>query len=270
MKTFIFVFLLFVCCSLRAEREFFAFDNGVTSIKSVEEQADLLKKLGYDGICTRPANCTDELLGAFDRHGVAITASYVVLKIGAENDGVPESIISHFRKLKGRKTIIWLSLNNREATMEAAVELTRSVCDRAAECDLDVVLYPHVGCFTERIPTCMQILKLAERKNLGLSFTLCHFLALNPHQDLENMLKRMGSELKVVLINGANELTVPKADWKELIQPLGQGTLDIGRVIRSLNEIGYDGPVGLQCYKVPGPPQDHLKMSMDAWKRINR
>ena len=253
-----------------AEREFFAFDNGLTSIKSVEEQAALLKELGYGGICTRPANCTDELLEAFDRHGVAVTASYVVLNVSEESAEVPEAVLSHFRKLKGRKTLIWLSLNNKKATLESAVKLTRNVCDRAAESGLDVVFYPHVGCLTERIPTCMAIMKQADRRNLGLGFTLCHFLAQNPHQETEAMLKSMGSDLKLVLINGANELDAPKADWNELIQPLGKGTFDVGRVIRCLDEIGYEGPVGLQCYKVPGTPRDNLKASIDAWKRLNR
>ncbi len=254
--------------SARAERPFFAFDNGLTEIKSVEEQAKLLKELGYAGICTRPANCTDELLAAFDRHGVRIMASYVVLD--ADKAEVPAAIIAHFQRLKGRDTVIWLSLNNKKASIEAAAELTRNVCDKAAESGLQVVFYPHVGCLTERIPTCMQIMKLAERKNLGLSFTLCHFLAQNDHQQMEAMLREMGADLKLVLINGANEQPLPKADWNELIQPLGKGTLDLGRLFRTLDEIGYKGPLCLQCYKLPGSARDNLSASMEAYKKLNK
>lgn len=261
--------MLAFCSGVQAERPFFTFDNGLTDIKDVEEQAKLLKDLGYAGICTRPKNATDAMIAAFDKHGVQIMATYVVLSVEASKTEVPEEIVTHFKKLKGRQTVVWLSLNNSKAPIESAVELTRNVCDKAAENGLNVVFYPHVGCLTERIPTCMKILKAAGRKNLGLSFTLCHFLAQNDHRGIESMLKEMGTDLKLVLINGANELPAPKADWKALIQPLGKGTLDVGRVIKTLDEIGYDGPVGLQCYQVPGPAQEHLKASMEAWRRLS-
>jgi len=259
---------LMAVLSAKAERPFFAFDNGLTDVKSVEEQAKLLKELGYDGICTRPKNCTDELLAAFDKHDVKIMASYVVL--AADKTEVPADIIEHFKKLKGRDTIVWLSLNNKAASIESAVKLTRNICDKASEYGLDVVFYPHVGCLTERIPTCRKIMKLADRKNLGLSFTLCHFLAQNDPKQMEPMLKEMGPDLKLVLINGANELPAPRADWNELILPLGKGTLDAGRVFRTLYEIGYKGPICLQCYKVPGSARDNLTASMDAFKNLNK
>jgi len=31
---------------------------------------------------------------------------------------------------------------------------------------------------------------------------------------------------------------------------------------------GYKGPVGLQCYQIPGAPEDHLKKSIAKWKEI--
>lgn len=257
---------LMAVVSLHAERDFFAFDNGLTSIKSVDEQAKLLKELGYAGICTRPKNCSDQLLTAFDKHGVKICASYVVLAADAKE--VPASVENHLKKLKGRDTIVWLSLNNKKATVDSAVKITRKVCDKAAENGLNVVFYPHVGCLTERISTCMEIMKKAERKNLGLGFTLCHFLAQNDHKQIEPMIKKMGSDLKLVLINGADELEKPKSDWSKLIQTLGKGSLDVGRVTRTLDEIGYKGSVCLQCYKVPGSARDNLKASMAAWREM--
>jgi sugar phosphate isomerase/epimerase len=252
-----------------AERPFFAFDNGLTSIKSVEEQAKLLKELGYAGICTRPDNCTDELLAAFDKHGVKIMASYVVLPAGEGKTAVPSNIIEHFKKLKGRGTVVWFSLNNSRSPIDPAVELTRNVCDAAAENGLSVVFYPHVGCLTSRIATCEKIRALADRKNLGLSLTLCHFLAQNDHKELEATLKAMAPNLKLVLINGANMLPAPKADWNELIKPLGEGTFDMERLVKTLDEIGYDAPVGLQCYKIPGSARDNLAKSMQTWKKLN-
>ena len=56
--------------------------------------------------------------------------------------------------------------------------------------------------------------------------------------------------------------------WNRLIRPLGEGTFDNTKVIRVLDEIGYRGPVALQCYRVPGSDRDHLRQSMDAWRRM--
>jgi len=270
MKKLIFVLFVFACCIVQAERKFFALDNGLVDIKSVDEQAALLKELGYAGICTRPKKCTDELLAAYDKHGVDISATYVVLPAGVGKTAVPVNIVNHFKKLKGRGTIVWLSLTNAKSPIEPAVELTRNVCDEAAKNGLSVVFYPHVGCLTTRIDTCEKIVKLADRKNLGISFTLCHFLAQNDHKKIESTIRSMAPHLKLVQINGANELPEPKADWKQLIQMLGEGSLDVGRVIRTLDEIGYDGPVGLQCYKVSGSARKKLEASMQAWKKYNK
>lgn len=32
--------------------------------------------------------------------------------------------------------------------------------------------------------------------------------------------------------------------------------------------IGYKGPIGLQCFQVPGAPEDHLKRSFAKWREI--
>jgi sugar phosphate isomerase/epimerase len=58
-------------------------------------------------------------------------------------------------------------------------------------------------------------------------------------------------------------------DWNELIKPLGAGDFDVGRVLRTLDEIGYTGPLNLQCYRIPLPAREHLEVSMRAWLRYH-
>ena len=48
------VALCLLCAETRAERTFFVNDNAFGDVPSFEDQARLLKELGYDGICTRP------------------------------------------------------------------------------------------------------------------------------------------------------------------------------------------------------------------------
>ena len=251
----------------QAEQKFFALDNGLNGISQPEEQAKLLKELGYDGICTRPGRTTPEFLAAFDKHGIEIMATYVVLSTSPDKSEVPQSIKEHFKTLKGRNTIIWFGVQNKKATEEEAVALTRNVCDAAAENGLSVVFYPHVGFYSDTVAASEKLRKVAGRDNLGVSLCLCHFLAQNDHATLEPTIKSVAGSLKLVKISGANELPAPKADWDQLIQPLGKGTFDMNRVFKALDEIGYKGDFGLQCFKIPGPPKEHLSASIAAWKK---
>lgn len=253
----------------RAERSFFVFDNGVVDVESVEDQAVLLKELGYDGICIRPAKASGELLAAFDKHGVAIMATYVILPVNIGEATLPQDVVDHIRMLKGRKTLVWLALTNINSTDVAAVGVIRNVCDLAKENGLDVVLYPHVSFRTGTVAECEHLRKLADRLNLGISFNLCHFLCQNDPATVEAAISSVAPHLKLVQISGANEMPPGKPDWNELIKPLGEGDFDMARVLRTLDETGYQGPVNLQCYKIPGPAARHLKISMDAWKKLN-
>lgn len=256
--------------ALRAEREFFVFDNGLTDIKAAGEQAALLQALGYDGICTRPQNASEEFFTVMDRHGIKVFASYVSLQAKGDEESIPGNITDHIRKLKEHKTRIWLAIENRNADDKAAVAIIRKVCDVAAENGLEVVLYPHIGYKTHTPAECERLRKLADRPNLGISFSLCHFLCQEDSAGLEASLKALAPHLKLVQINGADNVPPGKPDWKRLIQPLGQGSFDMKRIIHALDDIGYKGPVNLQCYQINQPASEHLATSIAAWKNLNK
>ena len=57
-------------------------------------------------------------------------------------------------------------------------------------------------------------------------------------------------------------------DWDRLIQTLDRGSYDVGRVVKALRRAGYNGPIGLQCYGIPGDNRENLKRSMKAWREI--
>jgi len=86
---------------------------------------------------------------------------------------------------------------------------------------------------------------------------------------LRDLLARARPHLFAVSINGATNIA-DKSDretiWKSLIQPLGQGTFDTYALLETLAGLGFEGPVGLQCYDVPGDKADILAQSMAAWR----
>jgi len=248
--------------------ELFPFDNGLTDVKSVEDQAALLKELGYAGICTRPQHATEQLFAAFDKHGLKVMATYVVLKAKPNDCPVPQQIIDHINSLKGRNTIIWLGVTGK-TTDDVALAAIGKVADLAKANGLQTVLYPHVGFYTDTVKNCLRLVKKANRPDLGLSFNVCHFLKQNAHTELEATIRAAAPHIKLVQINGAVRNENRKAGWDQLIQPLGQGNFDLMRVLRTLRQVGYNGPYNLQCYKINQPARDHLKASMEAWKKYH-
>ena len=254
-----------------AEREFFVFDNGLKDVKFPEDQAALLQKLGYKGICTRPDNATPEFLAAMDRHGIRISATFLSLEANSVGQELSDQVKNHILEIKDRKPFVWLAIKNGDASDDAAVSLIRKISDLSAKNGLEVVLYPHIHFKLATPADCERFRKLADRPNLGTSFALCHFLALEDAAGLEATFKEISPHLKLVQISGADAIPPPgEPQWEQLIQPLGQGTFDMTRVMRALDSIGYKGPVNLQCFEIKQPAEQHLATSMEAWKKLNK
>ncbi|MGC6423460.1 MAG: sugar phosphate isomerase/epimerase family protein [Lentimonas sp.] len=268
--------LSFICLALisagqicsRSERVFFPFDNAFPKGTSVTQQVELLAELGYDGICSRPGKVTEELLTALEEHDLKLIASYVVLP-AQSNAPLPEWLRQHIEFLNGSDTIIWLSLANPKASDKAAVEVIQKVYDLCDANGLELVLYGHVNFKTDTVATCARLREMAERPEVGLSFTLCHELRQNGSKGIEATLRSIASHLRLVQLNGANQSPTGALGWNDYIKPLGEGSLDINRVLRTLDALSYSGPVNLQCYKIERPPREHLQQSMDTWQHLN-
>jgi len=67
--------------------------------------------------------------------------------------------------------------------------------------------------------------------------------------------------------NGADEYD-DQPGWSRYIQPLGQGSFDVLAFLKTLRDLGYKGPIGLQCYGIGGDAREHLERSMAAWRRL--
>jgi hypothetical protein len=42
----------------------------------------------------------------------------------------------------------------------------------------------------------------------------------------------------------------------------------VGRLLKTLKQLGYRGPIGLQCYGIGGDAREHLARSMAAWRKL--
>lgn len=250
---------------------FYAFQNGVR-LQTHEKRAELLAELGYDGIGSAslpgPAN-VEAMFAAYQSRGLKVFSFYTGGNVTQEGGTPAVGLYEAIPKLKDRGIVLELFLQgNRGLDLdEKAVEWIREVAKQSEESGVKIVLYPHTGFYIETIGDAVRIAKQVDRENVGVMFNLCHFLRIEPEADLAKTLKEAQPFLKQVSVSGADQ---GGRDWKALIQPLGKGTYDVAPLIQILDEVGFDGPVGLQCYNVAGQPEVFLKQSIEAWKELSK
>jgi len=246
---------------------FFAFDNGTGRDQKMplEEQAELVKRTGYAGLGYTGALKVPEMLKALESRGLKMFSIYVAVRVDGDSPSYDAALPEAIRQLKGHGTVIWLTVQGTSPDgEERAVRMVREVADMAAESGLRVVLYPHMGFFVDRIEDALRIRKKVDRRNVGITFNLAHFLAVKDEPNLDQRLREAMPYLELVSINGAEH----EGGWDRLILPLDRGEFDVFGLLKKLVAAGYKGPVGLQCYQVPGDIEDNLKRSMAAWRKF--
>ncbi len=257
-----------------AECPFFAMDTGTRDAnhKTAEQQVALVKELGFAGIgptYTTPAALT-EMLAAVDRHQSELHPIYVKLDLDAAEPISPQ-IRDSIQQLRGRDAIVWLWVVSKvhppsdPAGDAKAVPILREIADLAEPAGVKIALYPHTDVWVERVEDAVRLSRAVARKNVGVTFNLCHWLKVDG-KELETRLKAAFPHLFVVTINGAD---TDGKDWGKLIQPLDTGTFDVSAVLTQLAELGWQGPIGLQHFGIRGDAKANLQRSMDAWRKMS-
>jgi sugar phosphate isomerase/epimerase len=246
---------------------FFIFDNGVGRGKlTPPQQAAMVKKAGYDGISYNYTNNGDlqERMKAFKEANLPIYAIYVSTNLDKQ-DSYDPALKESIRMLRGSNTILWVMIRDgkRGEEDEKVVKLVREIADMADGAGLRVAIYPHVGNYTETTADALRIVKLVDRKNVGVTMNLCHELLAGKGDQIPNIIREAAQHLFLISINGADKSGIRK----RAILPLGEGDYDVLEVLKTLKEVKYSGPIGLQSYKIPGNEEDHLKRSMATWKK---
>ena len=149
-----------------------------------------------------------------------------------------------------------------------AVKILREMSDLAGDSGAQLLLYPHQGSWIERIEDSIRVADKVDRPNVGVMFNLCHWLRVDNQRDYKPLLKQAMPRLWAISINGADQFD-EKPGWDHYIQPLDRGSFDVGRLLKTLKELGYKGPIGLQCYGIGGDAREHLARSMAAWQKLS-
>ena len=260
----------------KSASELFAFDNYMTAdnYKPSQVRANTLKEVGYDGMGTRGTNLVEQT-EIFEKAGLKLHTTYLGLRID-EDQKYDANLKKAIKQLKGKDTILWFFVSKSEkyepASAEgdaAVVEALREIADAADESGLKIATYPHANMYVETLADSIRIAKKVNRRNVGASFNLCHYLKVEGNIDYRPMLKESLPYLFVVSTTGAETGDTKKMGWDKLIQTLDKGSFDNYKLLKYLKDIGYTGPVGLQGYRIKGDAKENLAASMKAWREIN-
>jgi len=253
---------------------FFAFDNAAADDKhkTPKEQVALLKELGYDGISSRGGKELPEVAKEIEKNGLTLFTVYLGINIDPGQPAYGKELTDAIEILKGSNAMLWLYIQSKKykpsdpAGDGRAVEIITKIAEMAAESKVRVALYHHYGFWIESVEDALRIAKQVNRRNVGVTFNLCHWLRVDDEKNMKSLIEATMPYLFVVSINGADS---GGKDWKTLIQTLDRGTFDMRAFLKTLSDAGYTGPIGFQGYGIGGDARDNLKRTMDAWRRLN-
>jgi sugar phosphate isomerase/epimerase len=238
----------------------------------------LLKDLGYAGLGGAVGDRA--MAEALAQAGLRFFNGYLALQLHAERPAPDDKLRAQIEAMRGHDAALWLAVSrvNRdgrplpvgapEGDDIVATQLA-AIVDFAATQGVKVSLYPHTGQWFAHFEEALKMANRLNRPTLGVTFNLCHWLKVEgSERDPAPLLKAAGSRLTFVTINGADTGDTQAMTWATLIQPLGEGSYDVGHFLTKLRATGYTGPIGFQGHSIKAPARDVLARTMAAWKRM--
>lgn len=246
----------------------FAFDNAVgRGSWTPEKQASTLKALGYDGISynyTKPADLM-RWLAATKSHGIRLQGLYVHTfpdRAQPYDPAFKEAIAL----LKDSGCVIWMTLRETKDRSRnydrESVAIIEDLANQAAAQGLTVAIYPHAGFYVSTAAEADRLAKLAQLPNVGPSINLCHEFVTGNGGRIDETVRQVAPSAVLVSLNGVD------VAGKHYFGRLDQGDYDLAGFVRAVRSSGYRGPFGLQGFKVEGDPEENLRLSMLAWRKL--
>jgi sugar phosphate isomerase/epimerase len=261
-----------------AKTPFFAYCVGIgaepsaATLPAQMQLAPMLHDLGYDGMALVGLDGAEPLLAELEKHQQKLMAVYTDVSADPHNRGYDPKLKDLIPKLAGHGTVVWLTVSSRQYKPstdggdDRAVELLRQLSDLARPHGVTISLYPHLGCYAQRMEDVVRLARKVDRPNVGVTFTFCHFLALDDAKNIDRALELARPYLNMVTINGTDGYNAK--NFSAWIKTLDQGSFDVSRVLVSLRKIDYRGPIGLIAFGIRGDRREILARSMKGWKEI--
>ena len=137
--------------------------------------------------------------------------------------------------------------------------------DRACgEHGINGSIYPHINWICDTPQSAFKILNGAEAKNIGPAFCSHHWYANKASLNMEDLVAHplMQNLNYVVLTNGVF------TDSSFRAVPFNQGQIDMAWVLANLFQLGYEGPISSQGWRIGGDPYLSCKQFVDGMKAL--
>lgn len=276
MHRLITALIVLIAANSFAGQAFFPFciDMPDAKKRNYTEQAAMLKELGYDGVGHIWLDKVDERIKSLDAAGLKLYQITMTVSLATNKPPYDAKKFKDVLALvKGRNVQFLMIFSGAKASDvsadERGVAVIREMSDLARESGSQLLLYPHTGNWVERVEDAVRVAEKVDRPNVGAMFNLCHWLRVCKDRDYKTRLQQALPRLWAISINGADEHD-DKPGWGRYIQPLDSGNFDMAAFLKTLKDLGYKGPVGLQCFGIGGDAGEHLARSMAAWRKLNQ
>ena len=239
--------------------------------RSIEEQNEMLRDLGFDGVAHVGLDGLSRRAASAKKNCLKIVQVYLHADLVAEQpfDGRLSAILPSVKEQGTQLAVMIYGAKPSETSFDdKAVAVIQKILDIAEPLGVRVVLYPHVGAWNEKVSDCVRIAKRFPDKKAGVMFNLCHWAAVDKSENLESVLRSALPYLSAITINGTDTPEAIQAKTGNWLQPLDAGSFDQAKLFKILGNLGYHGPVGLQCYGLSGDARIHLERSMKKWKTL--
>ena len=248
----------------------YSFDNGLNGpdVPELSAKAALLKKLGYAGMTDHyTLHRLPQVLEALDKEGLEFASLYWTPKVA---DALDPKLCDAIELLKGRRARIEIGFLSKQfkpsdpAADAKALDILRRIAEWCGDTGPVISIYPHKGFWTERVEDGVRLAQQVGLKTVGTNLNLVHWKWVPELKPLDALLAEAAPYLKLVSINGLDTKN------KNAIVSLADGDFDVAGWLAAVKKAGYNGPIGLQCYSLKGPSEDHLKRSMTKWQEIRK
>lgn len=276
-SSFLTIVLLFLAFSLSSQDfspDFYAFEWGLRGARSDQPEywADLLVKTGFNGMELMGLDKVDEMLPALKKKGLKLYTVYLGIDLDSEEPYDP-LIKEYLKKWKGEVPYLCYFVKSKKYEISdpagdaRCIEIINELADMAEPSGIKLVFYPHIKFWLESSMDGVRLSEKINRDHVGTAFNLAHFLKMDDPSKLKERLAQAMPYLFLVSVNGADEGNTNEMGWDRMIQPLGQGSYDVYHLLQVLKDMGYNNPVGLQCYNIKDPSEEHLSYSGKTWKK---
>lgn len=288
MKT-LFYLCLILCVNCIAQENkvnnpFFVFNNGISdtaAYKTPSAQLQLAAQMGFDGVEKNGLADFDAFYQAIKVNNLKLYTLYVEVNLDNPQQPYDRRLDEVFRKVQGTEAMPWLYVTSKKYKPSSvehdalAIPILQEIADLANKYGAKVALYPHTWFWLETVADAIRVAAKVNRPNFGISFNLPHFLATgyyageSPLHTFQDWAVKAKPYLFAVSVNGA-DYPPASADrgklWDSLIKPLGEGNYDTYVYLKTFWDMGFTGPVGLQCYNIKQDKTVHLKKSVRTWQ----